>query len=361
MIADRFPRLIDKQLEWAARKAAGDALKPDDALLDVEVGNVRRFRDNGVDKPVVTPKNWAKAIPAARGLMTVAYTSQQCLFLSDGLAVNCALIRIHRVQLLSDQRQLFAFAGRSCQLILLELESASRRASARPGEFLDRLVAQRDGERAKLPAEYRGELERIDAVVQAQSVEALWARPPAPVGMPPGDVDQLAGLGAAAGPNDGIDEVTWNRLRLLAKAASRQDANAYAEIAIWAPPGFGLPGQHRTSAYLLYLLSFRVKEVLQTKQPTADQLHNLAEMTYPRLRAVLGRASETHLEETLRTAFEMPPLAAGISPGEFMVFAAAALGLLLDDPDEDLARIRPRLASWWNRNHESFVRQGLKE
>lgn len=29
---------MDKQLEWAARKAAGDALKPDDPLLDVEVG-----------------------------------------------------------------------------------------------------------------------------------------------------------------------------------------------------------------------------------------------------------------------------------------------------------------------------------
>jgi len=78
---------MDKQLEWAARKAAGDALKPDDPLLDVEVGNLRRFRDNGVDKPVVTPKNWAGAIPAVRGLTTVTYTSLQCLFLSDGLAI----------------------------------------------------------------------------------------------------------------------------------------------------------------------------------------------------------------------------------------------------------------------------------
>jgi hypothetical protein len=350
---------MDKQLEWAARRAAGGALKPDDVLLDIEVGNLKRLRDNGVDKPVMTPKKWARAIPAARGAMTVAYTSQQCLFLADGLAVNCALIRIHRVQPISDKRQLFAFAGRSCQLTLLELELASRRAQ--PGRFLDRLVAFREGERAKLPAQFRQELERIDAVLWMQSVDALWARPPAPIGMAADDVDQLAGPGAAAGPSDGIDEPTWNRLRLLAKAASREDADAYAETGMWAPPGFGLPGQHRTGVYLLYLLSFRVKEVLQTNQPTADQLHNLAVMTYPRFRAVLDRADEAHLEDTLRTAFEMPALGTGISPGEFMAFAAAAVGLLLDDPDDDLARIRPRLASWWDRHHESFVRQGLKE
>jgi hypothetical protein len=179
--------------------------------------------------------------------------------------------------------------------------------------------------------------------------------------MQPGDIDQLSGLGAATGQQDGIDEAAWNRLRLLAAAASRLDADGYAETMMWAPQGFGLPGQHRTGVYLLYLLSYRVKEVLQTNHPTTEQLHNLAETTYPRFRTVVVRAEERHLEETLRTAFEMPAVTTGITPGEFTVFAAAALGLLLDDPDRELALIRPRLASWWNRNHDSFVRQGLKE
>jgi hypothetical protein len=360
MIPERMAKITDKQLEWAARKAAGDALKPSDALLDIEVGNLKRFRDNGIDKPVMTPKRWARAIPAARGIMTVTYTLEQVLFLSDGLAFNCALIRVHRAQMLDDQRQLFALSGRSGELVLLELESASR-GNVQPGRFQDRLVAFRDQERAKLPAEDKQRLEQIDAVVEGQSIEDLWARPSAPIGMLPGDVDQLAGLGALTGQQDGIDEAAWNRLRLLAKAASRMDAGGYGETMMWAPPGFGLPGQHRTGVYLLYLLSFRVKEVLQTNHPTPEQLHNLAETTYPRFRAVLDRAQEMHLEETLRSAFEMPPVATGVTPGEFTVFAAAALGLLLDDPDRELALIRPRLASWWNRHHDSFVRQGLKE
>jgi hypothetical protein len=82
---------------------------------------------------------------------------------------------------------------------------------------------------------------------------------------------------------------------------------------------------------------------------------------YVRFRVILHRTDEAHLEETLRKVFEMPPVAAGITPGEFTVFAAAALGLLLEDPDTQLARIRPRLADWWSRIHDSFVRQGLKE
>jgi hypothetical protein len=57
-------------------------------LLDIEVGNLKRFRDNGIDKPAVTPKRWARAIPAARGIMTVTYTLEQVLFLSDGLAIK---------------------------------------------------------------------------------------------------------------------------------------------------------------------------------------------------------------------------------------------------------------------------------
>jgi hypothetical protein len=242
----------------------------------------------------------------------------------------------------------------------LEFEQASRRSCARPEGFLTRLVAVRDRERAKLPAEARELLEWIDAGVQMQAVDELWARPSAPIGMRPDDVARLA-RNASTSTVDGIDDVAWSRLLLLMSAARRQDARAYAELLIWEPPDFGLPGHHRTGAYLLYLLNYRVKEVLATNKPTAEQLHLLAEMTYPRFHEILGRAEQVQLEETLRTAFEMTPLAAGISPAEFTVFAAATLGLLLDDPDQDLAVIRPRVATWWNRNRDSFVRQGLKE
>ena len=80
VISERPPRRTDKQLEWMARKAAGDVLKPDDELLDIEVSNLRRYRDNGIDK-AVTPKRWANVVPLTRGLMTITYTRQHALFL----------------------------------------------------------------------------------------------------------------------------------------------------------------------------------------------------------------------------------------------------------------------------------------
>lgn len=361
MIPERAPQLTDRQLEWGARKAAGDALQPGDVLLDIEVGNLKRFRDNGVDKPVVTPKAWARALPVGRGLMTVTYTGEQVLFLSDGLAVNCSLVSIHRAQLVGDRHQLFAFAGRKSELVVLEFEQASSRRSARPEGFLTRLVAFRDRERAKLPAQTGELLERIDAVVQAQSVDELWARPSAPISLTSDDLARLAPPAASARAGDGIDEVAWSRLLLLASAAHREDAGAYAELLTWEPPDFGLPGQHRTGVYLLYLLNHQAKEVLANNKPTAEQLHFLADTTYPRFRRILGRAEQVQLEETLRTAFEMPPLAAGITPAEFTVFAAAVVGLLLDNPGQELAFVRPRVAAWWKRNHDNFVREGLKE
>jgi len=127
------------------------------------------------------------------------------------------------------------------------------------------------------------------------------------------------------------------------------------------PPGFGLAGHQRTGIYLLYLLSSRVTEVLQTGKPTTEQLHDLADRTCPALREILTQAPQAHLEEALRSAFQMPALGAGIKPGEFGVLAAATLGPLLDDPGQYLATIRPQTASWWQRNHVGFVRQGLTE
>jgi hypothetical protein len=44
VIPERTPQLTDKQLERAARKAAGAALKSSDSLLDIEVGNLKRRR-----------------------------------------------------------------------------------------------------------------------------------------------------------------------------------------------------------------------------------------------------------------------------------------------------------------------------
>jgi hypothetical protein len=355
---ERKPPLEDRPLVWAVRKAAGKALEPDELLLGIEAGNLRRFRDNGVDQPVPRTKVWARAIPAARAVVGIAYTRRQVLFLGDGFAVNGPIAWVHHAQLVDRDGQAFAFGREKSRLAILEFGVGSHRS--RQQDFLRGLMSARDEERERFSLPARELLTRIDAVIQDQTMAELWGRPPAPITTTRAELARLTEprTGAAT---DGVDQPTWNRLRLLINSAHRQDPAGYEVTMKWEPPDFGLPGHQHTGLYLLYLLNLRVQEVLQANHPAAAQLHSLAATIYPRFRAVLERAEATQLEETLRTAFQMPPVGAGNTPAEFTIFAAAALGLLLDDADTELELLRPRLAGWWNQNHDSFVRQGLKE
>lgn len=168
MLSKRVTELTDDQLRWAARKLAGAALTAEDVLLDIAVGNLRRFRDNSIDKPVVTPKRWARAIPIARGLTIVTYTRIQVLFLGDGFGVNCPLVRMHRAEQAGD-RLLFAFGRRESPLSVLDLELASHREG-----LAERLLAVRDEERAKLPPDDQENLGKLDQLIQGRSVAEIW-------------------------------------------------------------------------------------------------------------------------------------------------------------------------------------------
>jgi hypothetical protein len=169
----------------------------------------------------------------------------------------------------------------------------------------------------------------------------------------------VTGLAVPEVDDDGIDPDVWDHLTTVVTAAARGDAGAYfSEIEGW-PRTFPLPGQRRMGVYLMYALSFQVRVLLQRNQPTADDLRQTALGAHPRVLLVLERAPAADLEETLRLAFELPPRGTGVTPGQFGALAGAILGVLMSDAASDLAAIRPRLASWWRRNQESFRAQGL--
>jgi hypothetical protein len=143
-MSSRSPQPANSRLDWAARKLAGNALTADDVLLDFEEGHLRRFGDEGAEKPVVTQPRWLRALPFARGLAIVTYTRTQLLFLADGFGVNCSLVAVHRAELDASNRQTFAFRRHECPLAMLELEPVYGEWSR---QFLDGLLAVRDQER----------------------------------------------------------------------------------------------------------------------------------------------------------------------------------------------------------------------
>lgn len=176
-MASRSTQRIDSQLAWAARKLAGAALAPDDELLGLAHGHLCRLADGGADKQVVTQRNWLRAIPFARGLTIVTYTRAQLLFLSDGLGVSCPLVAVLRAELDGGNRQTFAFWRQGSPLSVLALDPVR---GEQPRQFLDGLLAARDQERRKLPADDRMTWEKRDQALQRHDLDRLWEVAAAP-------------------------------------------------------------------------------------------------------------------------------------------------------------------------------------
>lgn len=159
-------------------------------------------------------------------------------------------------------------------------------------------------------------------------------------------------------PGKVIEEQVWNTLAETVKAANRCDADAYAQwITRWSRE-LPLQARHQCGLYLWYMMQYRIKDLLR-REPTPADLHQLANNAYPQFREVLSKAEEIHLEEALRRALEFKPLEIRLTAGEFQLFGAAALGVLLSDPEHDMEAMRPSLEVWWSRNRERFASLGV--
>jgi hypothetical protein len=155
---------------------------------------------------------------------------------------------------------------------------------------------------------------------------------------------------------DGIDDDVWRRLCEIVDAASKGNADSVVRDALRWPAEVSLAGQQRAGLYLRALMEYRIKEILQRK-PTEDDLGQLAVRVFPNFSHILPLAGQWQLEEALRRACRMAPRGASIPAGEFMAFGAVALGVLLDNPNEQLLNMRPHVAAWWRRNQDKFPEQ----
>ena len=158
---------------------------------------------------------------------------------------------------------------------------------------------------------------------------------------------------------DGIlDEGIWDRVVGVIKAAHGLDRASFVTQAQAFAEEVALPGHQQAGLYLGYLLRNALGGKVGGRVPTDAELHRIARDYVARF-FVLVDADEPILEDTFRKAFERAPLKREISPGEFLVLAHAALGVLYQDPDRELSRMKPHLTRWWQRHVEKFHSQGL--
>lgn len=159
----------------------------------------------------------------------------------------------------------------------------------------------------------------------------------------------------SAPPAEGLDALTWDTLCQSVAAAHRGDAEAH--VAPLLRLEREAPHDTKVGLYLWYLLRYRVAELLGRK-PSPGDLHALAERFYPEF-AKLIRGEHSQLEDTLLSVFALAAKGRKITGGNAVVMGTAALGVLLDDPEVELAAMRPHLVTWWARNAAAFREPGV--
>ena len=151
---------------------------------------------------------------------------------------------------------------------------------------------------------------------------------------------------------DGLDEGVWKMMCAILVAANQGDSAAFIDASERLTQSLALEGQRLAGTYLLYLLQYRVIEILGHR-PTREDLQRLADRATPKYARLL-KVEASQLEDTLRTTFKFASPETELKGGRFAVSSSAALGVLLDNPLADLQGMRPHLAEWWRRNAEKF-------
>lgn len=106
------------------------------------------------------------------------------------------------------------------------------------------------------------------------------------------------------------------------------DSAAFIDASERLTQSLALEGQRLAGAYLLYLLQYRVIEILGYR-PTREDLHRLSDRATPK-HAGLLQVEASLLEDRLRTTFKFPSPQTELKGGRFAVSSSAALGVLLD-------------------------------
>lgn len=149
-----------------------------------------------------------------------------------------------------------------------------------------------------------------------------------------------------------LHEARW---RILCEAvAAAHDGNPAAAQAAWNRLETDVPADGQATAYLWYLLRYRITDYLG-RLPAENDLIRLARRRHPRYARVL-RGDVQELEDMLRSLFNMISEDRRITGGRFVVLGIVTLAIFLDDPRSQLDEIKPHLADWWDRRGWDLVR-----
>ena len=155
-----------------------------------------------------------------------------------------------------------------------------------------------------------------------------------------------------------IDEEVWSELVAVIGAAHALDREGFGAVMSSAGARLPLREQQKMGLYLWYLLRQVLGRMAGGRVPTDAELELISQRYGAKFRRLV-KGDSILLGDTFRKVFERKPVLRDIGAGGLLVLGSAALGVLCDNPDEELAALKPKLDSWWREHSESLYRKGM--
>lgn len=153
---------------------------------------------------------------------------------------------------------------------------------------------------------------------------------------------------------NGLDDGVWQLLCDAVAAVHNGDAaEAHAATDRIARR---VPFNSEPALYMWWLLRYIVAEMVGHR-PSAGELAQLAETVKPKAMRVIPDPAVVH--NTLLTVWKLATEAQTMAEGRLLVGMIIALGVLLDEPGEQMEAARHHLANWWARSRDEYEARGF--
>ena len=149
--------------------------------------------------------------------------------------------------------------------------------------------------------------------------------------------------------NTAMVDAIWSSIHDSMLAAASKDVERFRAAVLTFSDD---PDEKEATVRCVYYLLWRRLIGIAKRKPTPEDLERIAQDIYPRT-AVASTIEQSSFAGMFRDVFRNDGAPEGPRGAGFVICGIAALAEMLDDPESNLAEMRPYVDDWYLRKHAS--------